>query len=47
MSKSPKNLGHKPIVSVNDYDKVDGMYRNNTDARALSIGWAQYDADEI
>jgi hypothetical protein len=23
------------------------MYRNNTDARALSIGWAQYDADEI
>ena len=47
MSKSPKNLGHKPIVSVNDYDKVDGMYRNNTDARALSIGWAQYDAEEI
>lgn len=45
--KSPKHLGHKPIVSVNDYDKVDGMYRNNTDARALSIGWAQYDADEI
>ncbi|MBR3565929.1 MAG: hypothetical protein IKN91_06355 [Paludibacteraceae bacterium] len=45
--KSPKHLGHKPIVSVNDYDKVDGMYRNNTDAHALSIGWAQYDADEI
>lgn len=45
--KSPKHLGHKPIVSVNDYDKVDGMYRNNTDAKALSIGWAQYDADEI
>lgn len=47
MGKSPKHLGHKPIVSVNDYDKVDGMYRGHTDARALSIGWAQYDGDEI
>jgi len=45
--KSPKHLSHKPLVSVNDYDKVDGMYRNNTDAKALSIGWAQYDEDEI
>ena len=43
MGKSPKHLGHKPIVSVNDYDKVDGMYRNNTDAKALSIGYAQWD----
>ena len=47
MGKSPKHLGHKPIVSVNDYDKVDGMYRGHTDARALSIGYAQYDNDEI
>ncbi len=45
--KSPKHLSHKPLVSVNDYDKVDGMYRNNTDAKALSIGYAQYDNDEI
>ena len=34
-------MSHKPLVSVNDYDKVDGMYRNNTDAKALSIGYAQ------
>ena len=34
--KSPKHLSHKPLVSVNDYDKVDGMYRNNTDAKATS-----------
>ena len=45
--KSPKHLGHKPMVSVNDYDQIDGRYRKNTDAKALSIGYAQYDEDEI
>ena len=45
--KSPKHLSHKPLVSVNDYDKVDGMYRNNTDAKALSIGYAQWDNNEL
>ena len=44
---SPKHLSHKPLVSVNDYDKVDGMYRNNTDAKALSIGYAQWDNNEL
>ena len=38
---------HKPIVSVSDYDKIDGIYANNTDAKALSLGVAQYDSDEI
>ncbi|MGV6860990.1 MAG: DUF6530 family protein [Putridiphycobacter sp.] len=41
--KAPQNLRHRPIVSVNDYDKIDAQYRNNTDVRALSIGRAQYD----
>ena len=45
--ESPKNLQHKPLVSVNDYDQIDGQYRTNTDAKALSIGIAQYDEDEI
>ncbi len=45
--KSPKHLSHKPIISVNDYDKIDAQYRKNTDIRALSIGKAQYDEDEI
>ena len=46
--KTPKHLGHKPLVSVNDYHQVDGIYRGaNTDAKALSIGWAQYDNDDI
>lgn len=38
---------HKPIVSVSDYDKIDGQYANHTDTMALSLGVVQYDADEI
>ncbi len=45
--KSPKHLKHKPILSVNDYDKIDAQYRNDTDVKALSIGRAQYDENEI
>ena len=45
--KAPKNLKHKPIISVNGYDKIDGKYKNNSDAKALSIGVAQYDKKEI
>jgi hypothetical protein len=45
--KAPENLKHKPIISVNDYDKIDGIYANATDVRALSVGQAQYDEDEI
>jgi hypothetical protein len=47
MEESPKHLGHKPLVSINDYKTIDGMYRGDTDAKALSIGRAQYDEDEI
>jgi len=45
--KSPRHLKHKPIVPVNDDDKIDAQYRRNTDVKALSIGTAQYDEDEI
>ena len=45
--KSPKNLKHKPIISVNNYDEIYAQYRKNTDVRALSIGTAQYDNTEI
>ena len=43
---APTHLSHTPIVSWNDYDKTDGKFAGNTDAMALSIGFAQY-ADEI
>jgi len=45
--KSPKYLQHQPIISVNDYDKIDALYANNTDVKALSIGKAQYDKNQI
>lgn len=44
---APQNLRHKPIIAVNNYDKIDALYANDTDVRALSIGQAQYDNDEI
>ncbi len=44
---APEHLAHKPIIVVNDYDIKDGIYAGHSDAKALSIGQAQYDADEI
>lgn len=45
--KSPQHLTHKPIISVNDYDQIDGQYFRNTDARALSIGCSTWDKNQI
>ena len=44
---APQNLSHKPIIAVNDYDKIDGIYSTSTDAKAISIGEAQYDNTQI
>ena len=45
--KTPDNLKHKPIISVDNYDQIDGIYAGNSDAKALSIGFSQYDKSEI
>jgi hypothetical protein len=45
--KIPTHLKHKPIIVVNDYEKIDSIYANNSDVRALSIGEAQYDNNQI
>lgn len=46
--KSPQNLRHKPIISVNDYDKSDIVFfKGSTDAKALSIGTAQYNKEDL
>lgn len=45
--ESPKNLSHSPIISVNDYDKIDAFDANQTDVMALSIGTAQYNTNQI
>jgi hypothetical protein len=39
--KIPVSLKHKPVIWVEDYDKVDGRY-NNSDAKGLSLGLAQW-----
>lgn len=43
----PTNLKHQPIIAVNDYDKVDGKYAGETDAKALTLGNAQWDRNDI
>ncbi len=45
--ETPKYLKHKPIISVNNYGKIDGKFSNETDAEALSIGFAQYDKTDM
>jgi len=45
--KLPQYLKHKPIISVYNYKEIDAFYANDTDARALSIGVAQWDSDQI
>lgn len=42
-NKVPTMLSHKPIVAIEDYYKIDGQFSNETDARCLSVGHAQYD----
>ena len=43
----PQHLAHKPIIGVDNYDRVYGKYANNSDAKALSIGNAQWDSNDI
>lgn len=47
MKNAPEHLGHKPIVSVPDYDRIDGRFANQTNVHALSLGRAQYNNDEL
>ncbi|MCC0673149.1 hypothetical protein IC216_14240 [Clostridioides sp. ES-S-0145-01] len=43
----PEHLSHKPIVGVDNYDRIDGKYANKSDAKALSIGKSQWNNEEI
>ncbi|MHB9131152.1 MAG: DUF6530 family protein [Armatimonadota bacterium] len=39
----PKQLKHKPILVLENYDAIDGLRAGKeTDAKGLSIGWAQW-----
>jgi len=43
----PIHLEHRPIVAVDRYNEIDGPFAPNSDAQALSLGWAQYDAADF
>lgn len=40
--KVPTYLKHKPVIVVEDYEKVDGRYAGHSDAKGLSLGLAQW-----
>lgn len=40
--KIPTTLKHKPVFVVENYEDVDGRAFNNTDAKGLSLGLAQW-----
>ena len=40
----PTHLNHRPIIKWENYDKVDGRFKNNTDAQGLSVGLAQWNS---
>lgn len=43
----PKHLSHRPIIAVDNYNLFDGAYAPNTDAEALSLGFATHDHSQI
>ena len=40
--KIPTGLRHKPVVCVEEYEKIDGALAGNSDAKGLSLGLAQW-----
>jgi hypothetical protein len=40
--KIPTQLKHKPVIVSEDYDLIDGRIAENTDAKGLSLGLAQW-----
>ncbi|MDF2723131.1 MAG: hypothetical protein K0Q59_2806 [Paenibacillus sp.] len=40
--KIPTSLKHKPVIVSENYEQVDGRYVNQSDAKGLSLGLAQW-----
>lgn len=40
--KIPTELKHKPVIVSEEYDKIDGRRKIQTDAKGLSLGLAQW-----
>ena len=43
----PTYLSHKPIYAINRYYQIDGQYKNDTDVCGISVGRAQWSANEF
>ncbi len=42
MMKIPTTLKHKPVIVSENYEQVDGRYAQQSDAKGLSLGLAQW-----
>lgn len=40
--KIPTTLKHKPVIVTENYEQIDGRNAENTDAKGLSLGLAQW-----
>jgi hypothetical protein len=40
--KIPTDLKHKPVIISEDYTLIDGRFADNSDAKGLSLGLAQW-----
>jgi hypothetical protein len=40
--KIPTELKHTPVIVSEEYDRVDGRFANNSDAKGLSLGLTQW-----
>lgn len=40
--KIPTTLKHKPVITVENYENVDGRHAYDSDAKGLSLGLAQW-----
>lgn len=45
--KVPDYLSHKPIYAINNYHRIDGQYKGDTDVYGISVGKAQWDNNLI
>ena len=45
-NKVPEGLQHHPIIGVDNYPQYDGLHKSDSDAKALSVGIAQWDYED-
>ena len=43
----PTHLSHTPIIKLENYSKIDGVYRNATDVQGLSLGISQWSNEDL